>query len=328
MCLWTIWIMIDLTTFSLSVGVDFEMAFINALRKVFPDARLIGCLFHWKQAIRRKLLELGFPKEVTSFIMKPGNLDLLTVLPLKDVATVDSKGPLYVCCRIESPVGMRTMKLPDGKKILISEWFQSPDGTEKMLLFWQYMDRQWFNKKGMISLWNLSDLISSSTGLYRLISRTNCAMERYNRTFNEVFPRRHPNLSAFVAGVNEESDRQVAWLHNIASGREHPPTYDDIPFPVIPEDYADFNVPSVENYSLMCSHDLSTVLICLLLLLRQRRVRGLIPSQLVCRPSRRVQGLLMITLLLNLLLRPVRARGLPRRRRNGRCKLMLMDGPS
>lgn len=128
--------------------------------------------------------------------------------------------------------------------------FQSPDGTEKMLMFWKYMDAQWFKKKGMISLWNLSDLISSSTGLHRLISRTNCAMERYNRTYNELFPRRHPNLCAFADGTYREAGRRVTWLRDVAAGRAHPPTYDDIPFPVIPEDYADFEVPSVENYSL------------------------------------------------------------------------------
>jgi hypothetical protein len=182
--------------------------------------------------------------------MKPGNLDLLTVLPVEDVLTVDSKGPLYVMCRIESTVGTRTMNLPDGKKILISEWFQSPEGTEKMLMFWKYMDTQWFKKKGMISLWNLSDLISSSTGLHRLISRTNCAMERYNRTYNELFPRRHPNLCAFAAGTYLEAGRRVTWLRDVAAARAQPPTYDDIPFPAIPEDYADFEVPSVENYGL------------------------------------------------------------------------------
>ena len=71
-----------------TIGVDFEQAFINALRECFPNAKIIGCLFHWKQAIRRKMIGLGIPKEVVSYFMRPGKLDLLTVLPPEDIATI------------------------------------------------------------------------------------------------------------------------------------------------------------------------------------------------------------------------------------------------
>ena len=54
--------MINLSTFT----ADFEHALLNAARKTFPDAVLIGCLFHWKQALHRKMLDLRIPKEVVA----------------------------------------------------------------------------------------------------------------------------------------------------------------------------------------------------------------------------------------------------------------------
>jgi hypothetical protein len=41
--------------------VDFECAFFTQLGAHFPDAKLMGCLFHFKQAARRKMVDLGIP---------------------------------------------------------------------------------------------------------------------------------------------------------------------------------------------------------------------------------------------------------------------------
>ena len=35
---------------------DFEKALINAIRSQFPKAEIIGCLFHWEQAIRYHMI--------------------------------------------------------------------------------------------------------------------------------------------------------------------------------------------------------------------------------------------------------------------------------
>ena len=43
------------------IGVDFERAFFTQLGTHFPDAKLMGCLFHFKQAARRKMVDLGIP---------------------------------------------------------------------------------------------------------------------------------------------------------------------------------------------------------------------------------------------------------------------------
>jgi hypothetical protein len=48
-----------------TVTCDFEIALINSVEKSFEGAVLIGCLFHWKQAIRRKLIALKCDKVKT-----------------------------------------------------------------------------------------------------------------------------------------------------------------------------------------------------------------------------------------------------------------------
>ncbi len=234
-----------------SSGVDFEQAFINALRKMFPRARLIGCFFHWKQAIRRKLKDLGFPDGVVSHLMKPGRLDLLTVMPIDDVKSVESKGPMFVAMLIETAAGDKTIKLQDGSKIPLHEWFNSDEGSTKMILFWQYMQRQWFGKNGVTSLWNLSDLKSKSSGVFRYISRTNCALERYNGTINKEYPTKNPNLCVFAEALDKHTDKRVFILNEAAKGRRQKTEYDDIPFPEFPdEQYAEFVMPSLEFFSL------------------------------------------------------------------------------
>ncbi len=63
------------------VGVDFERAFFRSVQLHFPDTKLIGCLFHFKQAGRRKMKELGIDKDQIGYAMKVGVYDLLTVIP-------------------------------------------------------------------------------------------------------------------------------------------------------------------------------------------------------------------------------------------------------
>ena len=41
------------------ITLDFEAGLINAVQKVFPEVRLIGCLFHLKQALWREAQQLG-----------------------------------------------------------------------------------------------------------------------------------------------------------------------------------------------------------------------------------------------------------------------------
>jgi hypothetical protein len=78
-------------TFSASsVTCDFEKGLLGAVKEQFPEAPVIGCNFHWKQAIRRKLLENHIPVDMVSELM--GSSGLINILPLLNPLELSSKG--------------------------------------------------------------------------------------------------------------------------------------------------------------------------------------------------------------------------------------------
>ncbi|OWZ13152.1 hypothetical protein PHMEG_00013577 [Phytophthora megakarya] len=65
-----------------SITRDFEAALINAVHDQFSGTQMVGILFHWKQAIRRKLVELRIPANQIEESMSAGAIDVLTVIPI------------------------------------------------------------------------------------------------------------------------------------------------------------------------------------------------------------------------------------------------------
>ena len=63
------------------VTCDFEKTLHNAVTGQFKGTKLNGCLFHWKQAIRRKMIALKIESEQISMAMTKFVLDCLTVIP-------------------------------------------------------------------------------------------------------------------------------------------------------------------------------------------------------------------------------------------------------
>lgn len=70
-----------------NVTCDFELALINAVTDQFPTVNVVGCLFHWKQALRRQMLKLGIDSCQVSDAMIPSKLDVFTVIPADDIVT-------------------------------------------------------------------------------------------------------------------------------------------------------------------------------------------------------------------------------------------------
>lgn len=44
------------------IGMDFEVAPKNEFEKLFPDVHMVGCDFHWRQALNRNLATRGCTK--------------------------------------------------------------------------------------------------------------------------------------------------------------------------------------------------------------------------------------------------------------------------
>ncbi|ETP16421.1 hypothetical protein F441_08964 [Phytophthora nicotianae CJ01A1] len=107
---------------SMGLG-DFEQALHLEIRDQFESACIVGYLFYWKQAIRRKMISLGIARVEVAAAMESGVLDLFTVLP---VNVLQKKGIPFV---------IKTLY----RLIVPTE----ADRKEKWQAFWDYFVKTW-----------------------------------------------------------------------------------------------------------------------------------------------------------------------------------------
>jgi MULE transposase domain len=135
----------------LTVTCDFEKGLIKAVQQQFTGVSIVGCLFHFKQALRRKLLKLKIPDDEVSLAMRPKVLDVLTLIPHDEIA---SKGIPYVESILEC-----------GESYTHEKWQE----------FWSYFKKTWLDLYKP-TLWNVNGLLDD---LHDLSNRTNNPLERY-----------------------------------------------------------------------------------------------------------------------------------------------------
>ncbi|OWZ03038.1 hypothetical protein PHMEG_00025299 [Phytophthora megakarya] len=188
------------------VVVDFEQALIDSVEARFPTVRVIGCLFHWKQAIGKRMVVLHFP---LLRLMEVGIMDMLTVIRPDDV---DLAGIRFVERRIRSRCREETIQY----------------STERWLLFWVYFRRTWL-VLFPVNVWNVHGMD------LQIVSRTNNPLERFNRELNAAITAPHPRLSAFVGMIEVLSRRYVRLLDDITNRRAVAPQQGAIQVPVTVE---------------------------------------------------------------------------------------------
>ncbi|KAG3118278.1 hypothetical protein PI124_g3455 [Phytophthora idaei] len=103
-----------------AITCDFEKALINAVGDQFPDTTVVGCLFHFKQAIRRRMQKLHIPTNEISVAMGRGVLDLLTILPHDQI---DPQGIDHVTSRLKAELDQRNYDYSDDKWELFGSIF-------------------------------------------------------------------------------------------------------------------------------------------------------------------------------------------------------------
>ena len=201
---------------------DFERAIINAAKHYFTEGFHNGCFFHFKQAIRKHMIEvLYFHKALVSLFMEVGKLDLLTVIPVEEIL----------------PYGIPYLReLMESDLTYLSDIYESDDinfveedERERWDQFWDYFSRQWMPIKDS---WN----ISGEDDQYRkYVNRTNNALENYNQRFQELFKcGGKVKLLEFVKITEHKSRQQVQYLDDIRNGRRKQPTRDNNCIPNVP----------------------------------------------------------------------------------------------
>ncbi|POM80318.1 Hypothetical protein PHPALM_1860 [Phytophthora palmivora] len=174
---------------------DFEHALIEATQMQFENALVIDCLFHWKQAIRRRMTKRhNIPEDEVGIAMTKGVLDMLTAI---DPELVPDKGIKWVKREIRMRCAATGISYPHPK------W----------KAFWSYFRATWlehYNSKE----WNLYGVQN------KLVARTNNLLERFHRELNRAFSP-HPSIVTFVSTIRQISQDYVAKLADIATGRRN-----------------------------------------------------------------------------------------------------------
>ena len=200
---------------------DFEKALIAAVKEQFglkrdgvTPSESIGCYFHWKQCLRRRLLELHIDKDLISKLMdKDGLINLLPLVPIDDVS--------------------RAIRF-------IRSIFPEGDSKPKFDKFWHYFEKVWMKDYDPI-LWNISAMTAGGLVVPDdMINRTNNALERYNREMNKAFPTAHPTMIEFVTVIRTEALRILKLYEDIKRGRQQKPTHRPVTLWPIPDAYRTF----------------------------------------------------------------------------------------
>lgn len=174
---------------ALTVTCDFETALINAVRSNFPEAHIVGCFFHWKQALRKKLrddLKID-GKLVTDFMAREDLLNSLTVINPENIL----RGIAYI------------------RKILHPIESQDLTNFNK---FWTYFLDYWCNKD-RITTWNVHNLATQKDRDSIAINRTNNSLERFNSEMNQELNGSHPSLLYWITTIKKLSIRRVTELN-------------------------------------------------------------------------------------------------------------------
>ncbi len=192
---------------------DFELALMGQAEHQFGKGKHIGCFFHLKQAWRRYLTKnLRMDPAAIKVAMEVGGLDLLCIIPRYEIVKY---GIPYVRAKVESGQSAET----------ITKWNK----------FWEYFNHQWL-KVVPISSWNICE----KDGEYvDFVNRTNNALERYNRRFNSLFPKK-PSLIEFVQVVENESRAYAEDLRQVRTKRRGENLRDDPTIPTIDPAYYAF----------------------------------------------------------------------------------------
>jgi hypothetical protein len=207
-----------------TVTCDFELALINAIVGKFPNVPLIGCLFHFKQAIRRKLVkDYKLPSDVvTTLCGENGHLNLLCSIDINDII----------------PHGIPYIRSKMTAEELVHR--------EKLDKFWTYFVRTWMNTYDP-NTWNVHSITTAHwTAQDILINRTNNPLERHNRTLNTNFPSAHPNMVNFVTTLRQEANNFATQLAHIQRGHQAPNQHQAPTIYAVPAEYLAFRQERID----------------------------------------------------------------------------------
>lgn len=209
---------VDKHVFPLSceaIITDYECAMRQAIRKILPNVKLLGCWFHYAQAIRRKVASLPelfhLVRTQQKFRMIYLKFICLALLPHEKIE------------KIFHELALEGLKL-----------------SEAFTPFVKYFRNQWLNRVG-----------PKNFSVFLEETRTTCAAEGYNGKLGKTFET-HPNFFVFVESLQwEELAKSNSLEQHINGARQTQPKKEyrersDL----IRSESMKFNVPNKTNAQL------------------------------------------------------------------------------
>lgn len=166
---------------------DFELAMRQALRNILPGIILLGCWFHYTQAIRRKVASIE---------------DLFEI-----VRKVDTARNLY--CKFLCLALLPHDLIEKAFNELALEALQSHKAWTSFIKYYQ---AQWLKRTG-----------PKNFSVFLEETRTTCSAEGYNGKLGRTF-RTHPNFLVFIESLQwEELSKSNALEQHISGARQTQP---------------------------------------------------------------------------------------------------------
>lgn len=175
-----------------TITTDFEKPLLKAVNDQFPEATRVGCLFHFMQALRRKLVKLHVPADQIYRAMGKEMLESLTRTKKDDIP--------YAINRIRRAID-------EGEE------------KEKWDKFYAYFQKTWVKGYG-VEAWNISEMIGKNVEIQ---NRTNNALECFNRELNTKFSSPRPNIFHFVNVIRSISKSKCSEVQSIRAGKGKKP---------------------------------------------------------------------------------------------------------
>ena len=204
-------------------SVDFESATIKILQNLFVGVPVVGCLFHFRQAIWNKLKGIGLTQlyfRDIDFQEWVHMLYGLSYVPTESVVAYYDKVILPI---MEAKIFNHDQNEDDPEEETEDDgsW---PFWLDEIQLFVTYLDRTWIGRKIPQSerrgrplyqhkLWNQ---VRVTVGEPEVGCSTNNAVERYNRTMKSLLGI-NPNLWIIMQSlVSQEAETRTILMNNAA----------------------------------------------------------------------------------------------------------------
>jgi hypothetical protein len=215
------------------VVIDFEAAVIKTLRNRIPGVPVVGCSFHFRNAIWKKLQDLGlipFFNQDQDFQEWIRMIYALSYVPVNRVVHFYDK---VILAKLDA---MTSAGDPSSTGDSLEDKGPWTDYIEEIMTFIEYMDRTWIGRKSLQAsangvqnvnrrrpmfthdLWNQTEeeLTLDGAESDAVVNSTNNMLESYNRTMKMLLGNR-PNLWRFMESlVSQEADTRRLLVSNAA----------------------------------------------------------------------------------------------------------------